>query len=227
MNLIGNFPAPASWLAGAHLARVVSVKDPANLGRVQVRLLAADPDGEALVWARVAVPYAGDKYGAFLIPGIDEEVLVVFTANDAGHPIVVGALWNGKTALPESLTKDAVDRWTLTGPNGTRIAIVEEASGQEKVEISTPGGATATLTDASGGEIRLKVGTNKVVMGQSGIAIQTANEFSVKAATIVMQAGQFDVKTPLATFSLAVDCKTLTSTMITSSTYAPGIGNVW
>ena len=227
MNLIGQFPAPAMWLAGAHLARVVSVKDPLSQGRVQVRLLAADPDGEALIWARVAVPYAGDKYGAFLIPGIDEEVLVVLTANDADHPIVVGALWNGRTALPESLAKDAVDSWTLTGPNGTRIAIVEEAAGQETVEISTPAGATATLTDASGGEITLKVGTNTIEMGTSGIAVETSGEFSVKASTVSIQASSVDVKTPLATFSMAIDCKMLTATAITSSSYSPGAGNVW
>ena len=227
MNLIGLFPAPAQWLAGGHLARVVSVKDPLSQGRVQVRLLAADPDGEALIWARVAVPYAGDKYGAFLIPGIDEEVLVVFTANDADHPIVVGALWNGKTALPESLPKDAVDRWTLTGPNGTRIAIIEEAAGQETVEISTPGGATASLTDAAGGEIKLKVGTNTITMGTSGIAVETSGEFSVKASTVAIKASSVDVTTPLATFSMAVDLKVLTATAITSANYSPGVGNVW
>ena len=227
MNLVGLFPAPAQWFAGAHLAKVVSVNDPQSLGRVQVRLLAADPDGEAPIWARVAVPFAGDNFGAFLIPGIDAEVVVLFAANDPDHPIVVGALWNGATALPESLPGDSVDRWTLTGRNGTRIAIVEEGQGQEKVEISTPAGATATLTDASGGEIKLKVGANSITMGSSGIAVETSSEFKVQASTISLKAGTVDVQTGSATFSMAVECKTFTAVSVTSGTYSLGAGNTW
>ena len=227
MNLVGLFPAPARWFAGAHLAKVVSVQDPQSLGRVQVQLLAADPDGEAPIWARVAVPFAGDNFGAFLIPGIDAEVVVLFAANDPDHPIVVGALWNGATGLPESLPGDSVDRWTLTGKNGTRIAIVEEGNGQEKVEISTPAGATATLTDESGGEIKLEVGTNSITMGTSGISVQTGSEFKVQASTISLKAGTVDVQTGSASFSMAVECKTFTAVSVTSGTYSLGAGNTW
>ena len=227
MSLVGLFPAPAQWFAGAHLAKVVSVQDPQSLGRVQIQLLAADPDGEAPIWARVAVPFAGDNFGAFLIPGIDAEVVVLFAANDPDHPIVVGALWNGATGLPESLPGDSVDRWTLTGKNGTRIAIVEEGSGQEKVEISTPAGATATLTDESGGEIKLEVGTNSITMGPSGISVQTGSEFKVQASTISLKAGTVDVQTGSASFSMAVECKTFTAVSVTSGTYSLGAGNTW
>jgi uncharacterized protein involved in type VI secretion and phage assembly len=228
MNALGLFPAtPRHWLAGAHIAKVISVKDPLAIGRVQVQLLAADPDGEALVWARVAVPFAGDNYGAFLIPGIDEEVLVLFPAAASGDPVVVGALWNGKTAVPESLPSDSVDRWTLCGKAGTRIAIVEEGKGQEKVEISTPNGAKATLTDASGGEIKLEVGGNTITMGTSGISCETSGEFKVQASTISLKASSVDVTTPSATFSAQISCQMLTATSVTSATYSLGAGNVW
>ena len=227
MNAVGLFPVLAHWLTGTHLARVTSVEDPAAMGRVQVKLLGPDPDGDALIWARVAVPYAGDNFGAFLIPDVDMEVLVVFPAGDSAHPVVIGALWNGSTSIPETLGGDRVDRWTLTGRNGTRIAIIEESSGQETVEISTPGGAIATLTDQDGGKINIEVGTHSITMGSSGITIETTGEFKVKAASIAMEAPTVDVKTPLATFTAAVDCKVLTSTAITSTTYSPGAGNIW
>jgi uncharacterized protein involved in type VI secretion and phage assembly len=227
MNPVGLFPAAAHWLGGAHVAKVTRVDDPESLGRVQIQLLGPDPDGEAKIWARVAVPYAGHNFGAFLIPDVDMEVLVVFPSGDAAHPVVIGALWNGSTSLPETLPGDAVDRWTLTGRNGTRIAIVEESDGQETVEISTPGGAVATFTDQDGGRIRIEVGTHSIVMESTGITIDTDGEFKVKAASIAMEAPTVDVKTPLATFTAAVDCKTLTSTAITSTTYSPGAGNIW
>ncbi|HEX8238983.1 MAG TPA: phage baseplate assembly protein V [Allosphingosinicella sp.] len=227
MSVAGLFPAPVQWLAGSHIAIVVSVKDPLELARVQVQLVAADPEGMALVWARVAVPFAGDNYGAFLIPDVGSEVLVVFPAGDAAAPIVIGALWNGATAVPEKLPADAVDRWTLTGRNGTRIAIVEESAGQEMVEISTPRGAKATLSDSSSGSIELKVGSNTFMMDSEGVSIKTANAFKVDASTISLKASTVDVTTPQATFSMAVDCKTFTAVSITSSTYSPGAGNVW
>lgn len=227
MNSVGLFPTVAHWLTGTHLAKVTRVDDPESLGRVQVQLLGPDPDGEAKIWARVAVPYAGHNFGAFLIPDVDMEVLVVFPAGDPAHPVVIGALWNGSTSIPETLGGDRVDRWTLTGRNGTRIAIIEESDGQETVEISTPAGAIATLTDRDGGRINIEVATHSITMGSSGIAIETSAEFKVKAASIALEAPMFDVKTPLATFTAAVDCKALTSTAITSVTYSPGAGNIW
>lgn len=227
MNALGLFPAAAHWLAGAHIGKVVSVRDPQRAGRIQVQLVAADPDREAPIWARVAVPFAGDNFGAFLIPDVGAEVLILFPAGDSSQPVVIGAMWNGSAAVPEDLPADSVDRWTLTGRNGTRIAILEEQAGRETVEISTPGGATATLTDEAGGEIELKVGSNSITMGSSGIEIKTGSSFKVKASTVSIEASSVDVKTALASFSAAIDCKTLNSTAITSVSYSPGAGNVW
>lgn len=227
MNAVGLFPAAAHWLTGTHVAKVTKVDEAPAPGQVQVQLLGPDPDGDAKIWARVAVPYAGHNFGAFLIPDVGMEVLIVFPAGDPAHPVVIGALWNGSTSVPETIGGGQVDRWTLTGRNGTRIAIVEESDGQETVEISTPAGAVATLTDRDGGRITVEVGTHSIVMESAGITIDTSGEFKVKAAGIAMEAPTVDVKTPLATFTAAVDCKTLTSTAITSTTYSPGAGNIW
>lgn len=219
---------PGWWLAGAHQAKVNSIKDPIGKGRVQVQLYAADPDGLALVWARVAVPFAGNNYGAFLLPDVGEEVLVVFTGNDARYPVVVGSLWNGAHSLPESCPGDVIDRWTLTGKNGTRIAIVEESGGSEKVEIETPQGASATLTDAAGGSITLTVGSNTITMDTSGMSLETGGTFSVQASTITMQATSVTVTSGSSDFSGVVSSGAAVSTPSTiSGSYTPGAGNIW
>ncbi|HEY1606399.1 MAG TPA: phage baseplate assembly protein V [Allosphingosinicella sp.] len=223
----GFFPAAARWLEGIHLARVKSIQDPDSKGRVQVQLLGPDPDGDALIWARVAVPYAGDNFGAFLIPDVDQEVVVAFPAGDTANPIVVGALWNGATALPETLGGDHVDRWTLTGKNGTRIAIVEQTSGQETVEISTPNGATATLTDDSGGQIKLVVAGNTLTMGTSGVSIQTGSKCEVQASEVSVTASNVSVSAAMSSFSGVVQCDSLITNSVVSPSYTPGAGNVW
>lgn len=223
----GPFANPAWWLASAQLAVVTSVQDPQGKGRVQVRLHGADPDGEALLWARVAVPFAGSNYGAFLLPGVDEEVVIVFSGGDVRYPIVIGALWTGADSLPEELSGDKVDRWTLTGKDGTRIAIVEESAGQAKVEIETPNGAKATLTDQSGGEITLTVGTNTLTMDTSGVSIETAGEFSVQCSTMTLNATSVTVNAGTTDFigdTSSLSHKTLS---VKSAAYNQAAGNVW
>jgi hypothetical protein len=38
--------------------------------------------------------------GSWLLPGIGDEVLVLFEQGDAAPPFVVGRLWNGKSKPP-------------------------------------------------------------------------------------------------------------------------------
>lgn len=227
MTSVSGITTPAWWMAGAQLALVKSIQDPANMGRVQVQMYGADPDGAALIWARVTVPFAGSNYGAFLIPNVGEEVLILFVGGDSRYPVVVGSLWNGSHELPETIPGKKVDRWTITGRNGTRIAIVEESDGQEKIEIETPAGATATLTDANGGEISLSVSSHSITMGSAGVSIETSGEFSVDASTISMTAGSVSVTAGSADFSGSITCNSLTTPSVVSGSYTPGAGNIW
>jgi uncharacterized protein involved in type VI secretion and phage assembly len=221
------FATPLTWPTAAYLARVISVQDPQSLSRVQVQLLGPDADGEALVWARVAVPFAGDNFGAFMIPDVDAEVLVLLVGGDTRAAVVVGSLWNGATGIPETIGGSAVDRWTITGRNGTRIAIVEQSSGQETVEIETPGGRKATLTDASGGKITIDDGTNSITLDTQGIAIQAASKVKVTAGQVEVSAGMVKVDAGLAKFSGVVQCSTLIATSVVGTSYTPGAGNIW
>jgi uncharacterized protein involved in type VI secretion and phage assembly len=217
-------------LGRAHLARVVSVKDPDGLSRVQVRLLACDgPDGQdAPVWARVAAPFAGKDRGAFFIPDVDDEVLVVFVDADRRFPVVVGSLWNGHDTAPETLGGDGgkVDRWTITGKAGTRIAIVEETAGQETVSIETPGGVTVTITDDGGGKVEIECAQNTVTIDSSGVSVQSQASVQVQASDVTVNATSVSVNAGMATFSDTVQCSTLIATTVVSSTYMTGAGNV-
>ncbi len=225
---MGDFGAPRWWMYGAHIATVISVVDPDGRSRVQVQVMGGDTDGAALLWARVAVPFAGDNRGAFLIPDVGDEVLVVFIGGDPRFPVVAGALWNGQTSVPETLGGNRVDRWTLTGRNGTRIAIVEAASGQEMVEIETPNGVKATLTDASGGSITLDTGSGTTVTADtSGVSIQSSGAVSVNASSASLRAGSVSVDSAMSTFSGVIQCQTLITTSVVSASYTPGAGNVW
>lgn len=214
-----------------HLAEVVDVRDPLSQGRVQVRLLAFDgvAGQDAPVWARVAVPFAGKNYGSFLIPDVGDEVLVTFVDGDPRFPVVVGSLWNGAAAPPEVLggSGSRVDRWTLVGKEGTRIAIVEERPGQAAISLTTPGGVKALFTDEGGGKIRMEAAGTTVTIDPKGVSIQTGGKVEVQASQVDVTAGQVNVNAAMSSFAGIVKCDVLQTTTVIASTYTPGAGNVW
>lgn len=223
-------PTPGVF-GGAYLAEVVSVADPDRLGRVQVRLLnwdgVAGQDGP--IWARVAVPYAGADRGAFLLPDVGDEVLVSFVQGDSRLPVVMGGLWNGSARPPETLggSGERVDRWTVVGKAGTRIAIVEESPGQEKIVFTTPGGVSGELTDAGGGKVEVKAAGATVTVDPQGVSIETPAKVKVQASQVQVSAGTVTVDAAVSSFSGLVRCDTLQATSVISTSYTPGAGNVW
>jgi uncharacterized protein involved in type VI secretion and phage assembly len=213
-------------LEAPRLAEVTSVDDPSGLARVRVRIHGADADAAVPLWARVAVPFAGAERGAFLLPDVGDTVLVVFVGGDPMHPVVVGGLWTGSEAPPETVS-DRVDRWTFTGKAGTRIAILEDATGSERVEIETPNGARATVSDRGGGRIVLRAGGATVTLAPAGVTIETGATVSVDASVVTLSASMMSVDCPFSSFSGVIQCDTLIATSVISSSYTPGAGNVW
>jgi uncharacterized protein involved in type VI secretion and phage assembly len=219
---------PPDLLSGCHLAQVVDVSDPDSLARVKVKLLTLDGDGQAEIWARVAVPFAGAGRGALLIPDVGDEVLVAFVAGDPRFPIVIGGLWNGADRPPEAFPGDRVDRWTFTGKAGTRVALVEASPGQAKIEFITPSGVKGTLTDEGGGRIQFEdTAGNSLTMDTQGITLQAASKVKVQAAQVEVSAGMVKVDAGLSSFSGIVKCDVLQATTVVAATYTPGAGNIW
>lgn len=216
------------------LGEVIDVADPEALNRVLVRFLSRGPAAgsannresrDATAWALVAVPFAGDGMGAFMIPDLGARVVLSCLNNDPRYPVVLGSIWDGTTASPETLggAGDEVDRWSMTGKAGTRIAIVEE-SGRSKVEIRTPGGRSVVIDDGAG-RITLRNGGSTVAM--------SPGEISLTSTTISIEASSFKVKAPTATYDSVISDfsgfvfsdLTQTNTII-ASTYTPGAGNM-
>ncbi len=214
---------------GAYLGRVTSVQDPDSLSRVQVRVLNCDglADQDAEIWARVAVPFAGNNMGAFFIPNVDDEVLITFLNGDSRFPIVIGSLWNGSDSPPEQIGGDSIDRWSFVGKNGSRIAIVEESQGQAKIEISTPGEVSLTLKETGGGAVEIEAAQSKITIDSSGITLNTPSTVTVQASQVQVTSGQVTVNAGLSTFSGVVKCDVLQATTVIATTYTPGVGNIW
>ena len=220
-------PLPGKFF-GAHLAEVVSLNDPDNRARVQVRFYSFDgvDDHDGPVWARVAVPFAGNNRGAFLLPDVGDEVLVTFVNGDPRQPIVVGGLWNGSDTAPESISGGQNRRKVIRSKNGVKVTL-EDQDGQEKFIAETPGGQKVTLQDGPCTVTIEDSNGNSVKLESAGVTITGAAKITLNAGQLAMSAGYGQVDSGMIKFSGVVQCDTLIATTVVASTYTPGAGNVW
>lgn len=214
--------------ASVMLGRVESVEDPDGLARVEVRfpLHAADVENASLAWAPVATAFAGSDYGAFLLPGIGDVVVLSFVSGDMRQPIVMGSIWTGEERPIERVGGSNTDRWVITGRAGTRIAIVEEEGGQPMVEVKTPGGPKMTISDEGGGEITLKTGGSTLKMSPSSVSLKSAS-ITLDGAEVTIKGGPLTVESPIADFSGVINGPVGILSSVIATTYTPGAGNVW
>lgn len=217
-------------LSAVSLGEVVDVADPENIGRVRVRVVSADGVGEqdGTVWARVATPFAGPDYGAYFLPDVGDQVLLCFLHGDPRYPVVVGSLWHGNASPPEQPggAGNRIDRWTMTGKAGTRIAMVEE-NGSSKIELKTAHGVRGEWTDSGGGAVKVVAGPATITVNSSGVKIETPATVSVKASAVQVEAPTVSVKAAISTFQGIVQCDVLQATTVIGTTYTPGVGNIW
>ncbi|EHR71172.1 hypothetical protein BurJ1DRAFT_2337 [Burkholderiales bacterium JOSHI_001] len=222
------FSVPAGWMQAGFLARVVSLDDPDNRNRVQVKLLSfADVDEQdSTIWARVVCPFAGNNRGAFLLPDVDDEVLVFFVQGDSRHALVLGGLWNGSATAPAGISsgKNRIKR--IQSRNGV-IVTLDDQDGQEMLKLETPGGQKLTLKDGPGAVTIEDSNGNSIKLEAAGITVTASAKVKVQAATVEVSAGMVKVDAAMSKFSGMIKCDVLQTNAVISSSYTPGAGNVW
>jgi uncharacterized protein involved in type VI secretion and phage assembly len=223
------FSPPPAWAAAAFLATVVSLDDPDRRNRVQVRLLAFDgvAQQDTTAWARVVAPFAGDNRGAFMLPDVGDEVMVVLAQGDARQPLVVGGLWNGAAATPADTQSGGVNRYKRIRSKNGIVITLDDMDGQETLRLETPGGQTLTLADGPGKVTLADSNGNTIELASAGVTVTAAAKVSVQAASVEVQAGTVKVDAAISTFTGIVKCDVLQSSAVISASYTPGAGNVW
>lgn len=214
---------------GLYPALVTDVADPDGQGRVRIRLpWSPDGGGSAYeVWARLATMMAGNDRGSWFIPDVEDEVLVGFEAGDPRRPYVVGALWNGQDAPPETMDGGGQNNLkVLRSRNGVKITM-DDTSGQEQLVLETPGGQVVTLKDGPGSiELRDSNG-NSVTLEPAGITVTASAKVTINASTVEVSAGMLTVNAGMSQFSGVVQASTVITNSVVSASYTPGAGNIW
>jgi uncharacterized protein involved in type VI secretion and phage assembly len=171
--------AAVGYEGGLQIGVVDSLDDPNGWARVKVRFPHL---GAALgaVWARLALLDAGNEFGTLFVPEPGQEVVIGFVGDGHADPVVLGSLWNGRSAPPEAVDAGANDVRAIVTRSGHRLRFDDGAA---TVELASAGGHTVVLDDENGSvEIR-DSGGSSIVMGSSGIAITAAQGDLVLAAS--------------------------------------------
>ncbi|MCJ7623750.1 MAG: VgrG-related protein, partial [Anaerolineaceae bacterium] len=150
-----------SW-PGVVTAVVTNTDDPKDWGRVKLKYPWMSDDAES-DWARVVGIGAGPDAGMYVIPQVDDEVLVSFQHGSFNQPYVLGGLWNGKNKIPPkgagagSGEKQLVR--TINSVSGHHITFYDDS--KKQIEIETADGRSITLSDS---ESTIVVKTSGVTM---------------------------------------------------------------
>jgi uncharacterized protein involved in type VI secretion and phage assembly len=215
---------------GVFPASVTDIKDPEGMGRVKVTLPWSPDNGNERyeVWARLATLMGGNNRGSWFIPDPNDEVLVSFEGGDPRRPYVVGGLWNGRDAPPQTMDGASKNyKKVVRSRNGVTVTL-DDQDGQEKFIVETPGGQRITLQDGPGTVEVVDSNGNSIKLATTGITIGTAAKVTINAgAQVEISAGMINVTAGMSKFSGVVQCDTLISNTVVSATYTPGAGNIW
>jgi uncharacterized protein involved in type VI secretion and phage assembly len=168
---------------------------------------------------------AGSRRGTWLIPELEDEVLVSFVAGDPRRPVVVGALWNGVDQPPETMDS-ANNIRSITSRSGIRITL-DDTDGAVRLTLETPGGQTVTLNDAPASIEARDSNGNSVTLESAGITLTTPAKLSIQATTVDISASSMNANVGVMTVSGPLNATACVNTpSVIAASYTPGAGNI-
>ena len=179
---------------GVAVGIVTQNRDPEGLGRVRISLPWLSEESES-DWVKVMTFMAGNDWGGFFLPEVEDEVLVAFEHGDINHPYVLGGLWNSEDRPPESNADGSNNVRKIRSRSGHEVVFQDDTpGGQEKLELRSKAGHTVVLSDAAGREkieVRDKTGNNVIVLDsvQNTISVESAMKLTLKGQIVEIEAG--------------------------------------
>jgi phage protein D/phage baseplate assembly protein gpV len=162
---------------------VTNNEDPEDHGRVKVKLPTHGDDIES-DWARMISPMAGGGRGLFILPEVNDEVLVAFEGGGSNaKPIVLGSVWNGSDKAPleanKAVSGGKVVQRVLKSRAGHTV-LLDDTDGNEKVHIEDSKGNKITFECASD-KLTIEFKGDIDIKSQKNINIEATGNMTLKA----------------------------------------------
>jgi uncharacterized protein involved in type VI secretion and phage assembly len=182
-----DYQANNSRIYGVVVGVVTNNQDPDKLGRVKVKFPWLSNEDESY-WARIAAPMAGKDRGAFFLPEVDDEVLVVFERGDLRFPYILGGLWNGKDTPPAN-NEDGKNNVRMIKSRSGHVIRLNDEEGKEKIEITdkqqknylTINVAENTITLTADKDITLSAPQGTIKLDAQKIEIKSSTDSKIEA----------------------------------------------
>jgi phage protein D/phage baseplate assembly protein gpV len=211
--------AKSDWASQLVIGVVTNNKDPDGMGRVRVKFPALGSDIEGW-WARVATINAGNERGLFMLPQVNDEVVVAFEHGDTRRPLVIGSLYHGKAKVPADLKdgKNASPKAAFGVKSDDKVhvegtqAMTLRSGEKMTVEVNRNGqggtgdyllDAKGNITDKAAQNIKLEAGQNielkanssVKITGSASVTIETTGSLKLKGSTVDIEGtGPVNVK---------------------------------
>ncbi|MGI0484845.1 phage baseplate assembly protein V [Pantanalinema rosaneae CENA516] len=180
--------AIAHRVSGVAIGVVTNNQDPDQLGRVKVKFPWLCDDDESY-WARVLV------CGTYYLPDVDDEVLVAFNQDDIQFPYVLGTLWNGKKAPPDT-NADGKNNLRMMRSRSGHVIQLSDESGKETIKIIDKSGKNSLVIDTAQNTITITSEKDLTLSAPKGTLKLEAQklEFESSASTQIQAGAGMDLK---------------------------------
>lgn len=157
-------------------------KDPEALGRIRVQFSWQELQDENMwtPWLRIAQAHGGDDKGCYIIPEIDEEVMVGFENGNAEKPYVIGTLYHGMQRPGDGWYSDSNDIKAFRTRNGHTVEVHDVDQGGF-IRIYDNGKENYILTYSTDEKlIKLESKGNIELYANNDIIMEAKNDMKIK-----------------------------------------------
>jgi uncharacterized protein involved in type VI secretion and phage assembly len=182
---------------------VADIVDPNGLGRVKLLFPWLAEERQETVhiedreqrahsyWARMATLMAGKERGTFIIPEVDDEVLVAFEHGQLDRPVVIGMLWNSEDPPPEQMDAGGKNDIRAFHTRSGHKIVFNDSDDAPSILIVDNGGKNKIFINSkekkmeieAEGDLTITVGGKLAITAKSGITIESSADVSVKAGS--------------------------------------------
>lgn len=180
----GRFGEALETYYGLYAGIVEDDKDPEDRGRVRIKLEWISNDFTT-EWANVAQIYAGDGYGAYWIPEVEDQVIVAFMRGQLSQPIVLGSIYS-QLAIPKLVRGNNSDPKYFRTKAG-HMLLMEDGSGR-KIELIDATRDNSVIIDSEANSITVKSGGDVTVEAAGSLTLK-GKEVTIKASGTVTVSG--------------------------------------
>lgn len=117
-------------------------------GMVRVEYFLGEKGKNVTGWIPVAMPYAGKGYGSYVLPEVQDTVVIAFDRGDRNCPIVIGSLWGKVNTLPPDAAQEKNNIKSFTTKGGC-VVTFDDTDSKNIVKIETSKKLNILLEDES------------------------------------------------------------------------------